>query len=471
MNTEPTIERPGGLSSVEDGVGGRGPALPGAPLSAWYALAVLVLVTLFAFVDRQIFILMAEPIRLHLGLSDLQLGLLQGLGIALFAAIMGYPLGWLADRFDRRAVLAACIVVWSLAVVACGVSRSFGQLLLASAVIGAGEAGLLPVVFGLIPELFAGERRALANSVYSVASRLGASAGIALCGLLIHWVERARPLLPASIGEMETWRLSFFAAALPAPLMVLLLTTIAVPGTARKIAAARVEASPSRLLGHLRRHLRTFLPFFAGIAMVGFGFGAVMNWVTVVVMRMYGATPEQAGNGIGAAMTAGTVVGFVASVYGIRHFTRRFGTRLPIRVMWTASLSGAATTLMLLLARDARDVYVLQGVQLAFIMAAIMIYPTALQDLSPVHLRSQIVALGAVISIAVGATSPVLVGALSDQLKGLPNGLLLASVSVGTVGLLFGGALLWWSESSWEATVRAAGSGVASEAGGAGACP
>jgi MFS family permease len=202
-------------------------AAPKARRWAWYALAVLVATNLFAMVDRQIFLLLAEPIRKALALSDLQLGLLQGTGIALFTALASYPLGWLSDRLDRRWVLASCIAVWSAAVLACGMAQDFVQLLLASALVGAGEAGLGPIVYALIPLLFFGAQRQLANSIFAVTAVGGGALALALSGQLVTWVESARPSLPMALQGLEGWRLSFFAAAMPAPLMILLVLTIA----------------------------------------------------------------------------------------------------------------------------------------------------------------------------------------------------------------------------------------------------
>ena len=85
---------------------------------AWFGLAVLVIVAFFANIDRQILVLLTEPIRQDFGLSDLQIGLLQGAGIALFAGAAALPIGWVADRVDRRLVLAVCILVWSAATAA-----------------------------------------------------------------------------------------------------------------------------------------------------------------------------------------------------------------------------------------------------------------------------------------------------------------------------------------------------------------
>src|SRR3546814_18504123 len=92
-----------------------GRALPKAPLSAWYGLFVLVMTTLFAFVDRQILNLVGPSLQTSLGFTDFQIGMLQGLGLAIFASVAAYPMGWLADRFGRRLILAVGIICWSLA--------------------------------------------------------------------------------------------------------------------------------------------------------------------------------------------------------------------------------------------------------------------------------------------------------------------------------------------------------------------
>ena len=130
-----------------------------APLSAWYALGVLTLVTLFSFVDRGVLILQAEVIRKAFSLSDVQLGFLQGPGVAIFAALAAYPVAWLADRYDRRAVLAGSVLFWSLAVIGSGLAQTYEQMVLACALVGAGEAGLVPIVYALIPDLFPEKRR------------------------------------------------------------------------------------------------------------------------------------------------------------------------------------------------------------------------------------------------------------------------------------------------------------------------
>src|SRR5437870_8875185 len=102
-------------------------------IGAWLSLAVMVAVMLFAMIDRQVFGLVAAEMSNTLHLSNTQLGLIQGLGFAAFTFIAAYPIAWLADRFDRRWVLAGCILSWALGTAACGLASGFVTLFVASA--------------------------------------------------------------------------------------------------------------------------------------------------------------------------------------------------------------------------------------------------------------------------------------------------------------------------------------------------
>src|SRR3546814_10917773 len=115
--------------------------------------------TLFAFVVRQMLSLVAPALQTSLGFSDLQLGMLQGLGMAVFASVASYPMGWLADRYGRRLILALGVACWSLATGLFAFQQSFGGLFAATIGIAIGEAGLEPIVFALIPDLFFEDRK------------------------------------------------------------------------------------------------------------------------------------------------------------------------------------------------------------------------------------------------------------------------------------------------------------------------
>jgi MFS family permease len=428
-----------------------------APLSAWYALGVLTVVLMFATIDRAIIALLAEPIKKSLGLSDLQLGLIQGTGIAVFAALAAFPLAWLADKYGRRLVLGGSIVVWSAAVVGCAMARSFEQMMLATAMLGAGEAGLAPITYALIAEKFRGNKRQLANSVFVLVAAAGGGAAMVITGQLVQAADAARAFLPAAWQGLENWRISFLLAAMPAPVMVLLAMTIRQAPRVR-VAVQQVQEAASgsalTLREHLRRHGGTLFPFFFGVGLSIFSFSAVGSWIAVICMRLFGQTAVQVSNAMAAIGLAAVALGFVISTYGIRYFSKRMGAVLQVRTIWIVTLGGTITSFSMSLATSATHVYAIQAVQAVMLTAASMLFPTALQSMAPLHLLGRVVAIQTTINLAMGASAAPLVGWISDHLSHRPDGLLVAASGVAVVGLLCATILLRWSERGYAKTIE-----------------
>ena len=102
------------------------------PGYAWYVVVILTIAYVFSFLDRQILALLVEPIRADLGISDTQMSLLQGLAFGIFYTLLGIPIGRLADRRSRRAIIATGTTIWCLMTAACGLAKNFPQLFLAN---------------------------------------------------------------------------------------------------------------------------------------------------------------------------------------------------------------------------------------------------------------------------------------------------------------------------------------------------
>ena len=110
-------------------------------------LAVLLLAYIVSFVDRQILNLLIGPIRQDLAISDLQMSFLQGAAFALFYVTLGLPIGRLADRWNRKLIIAIGVLLWSLMTMSCGFAASFWMLFLSRVGVGIGEAALSPAAF------------------------------------------------------------------------------------------------------------------------------------------------------------------------------------------------------------------------------------------------------------------------------------------------------------------------------------
>lgn len=166
---------------------------------AWVALATLWFIYVLNFLDRQLLSILAKPIQDTLHISDGQLGLLGGLYFAFFYCFIAIPVGWLADRTNRVAVVAVACGVWSAATMACGLSRNFGELAAARMTVGFGEAGGVPPSYAIITDYFPPGRRGMALGLFNLGPPVGAAIGIAF---------------GASIAAAFSWRDAFIAIGL-----------------------------------------------------------------------------------------------------------------------------------------------------------------------------------------------------------------------------------------------------------------
>ncbi len=166
---------------------------------AGLVLAMLLLVYIFNFVDRQILAILAAPIQQELHLSDRQLGLLGGIAFALLYSTLGVPLAWLADRTSRSWVITGSLVLWSGFTALCGLAGGFWHIFLARLGVGIGEAGGVAPSYAIISEYFSPRRRAFALSVYSLGIPLGSAAGVLAGGYIAARVD---------------WRAAFIAVGL-----------------------------------------------------------------------------------------------------------------------------------------------------------------------------------------------------------------------------------------------------------------
>lgn len=434
-------------------VAGTPVAMPGAdggrdtgavPLSSWLALAAIVVVAIYSIVDRQIFVLFAEAIRKEMLLSDTQVGLVQGVGLALVGVITTYPISWLADRYDRRWIVAGCVILWSVAIVICAAAPSFGWLFVGAALVGIGEAGVGPAGFAMIPDLFPQQARQLANSVFAIATRLGGAFGAYVAGMLGVAAMGLHPVLPSGLQPWAEWRLAFLLAVvfLPVAVALILLLPRRAAGTPVQMRAdargadAQGVAAPG-LIRFVRQHARAQCGVLAGQFFMTFGLVSVAAWIPIVAQRDFGQTPAEGGAWLGAMAIVTGLIGFTIGTIGLRVLQPRFGARLPmLAVAGTIVVSALCSTLIGLFGRSVMSLYVLWGFQAIFLMIASMVLPTIMQNMTPVHLRARVFAMFGLVGMLAGGFSPPLVGLLSDALGTMPHKLLIAAMSVSVVALL-----------------------------------
>ena len=135
------------------------------PARAWYAVAVFTLITVLAFVDRQLLVLLVEPIKADLNISDTKMSFLLGFAFIMFYAFLSLPIARLADVYSRKFIVACGVTLWSLMTAACGMAGTYWQLFLARMGVGCGEACNGPATFSIIADSFPPEKLAKATAV------------------------------------------------------------------------------------------------------------------------------------------------------------------------------------------------------------------------------------------------------------------------------------------------------------------
>ncbi len=180
-----------------------------------YALIILTLVYMSSHIDRSIVGILAQPIKEDLGLSDTQLGFVGGLAFAVFYATLGIPLALLADRSNRRNIIAVAVTVWSVMTAACGFAGNFAQLVLARIGVGIGEAGSTPQSHSMIADMYAPHERSRAMSVYTLGVVFGVMLGFMIGGYVsTHWGWRTAFFVAAALNSAGNGVL-FFGSPIP----------------------------------------------------------------------------------------------------------------------------------------------------------------------------------------------------------------------------------------------------------------
>jgi MFS family permease len=165
------------------------------------------LVATFNFADRSVFAVTAQQIKVDLQLTDFQLGILQGLAFALLYAVLGVPIGRLAERMSRVRIITAAILFWSTMTMACSAVGNFAQMMLCRVGVGMGEAGSQPATSSLVGDLFPRERRASVMGLILLGSPIGTFIGASVGG---------------AVTGMWGWRAAFIVMGLPGVVIGLL---------------------------------------------------------------------------------------------------------------------------------------------------------------------------------------------------------------------------------------------------------
>jgi MFS family permease len=409
---------------------------------AWWTLIILTLAYILSFVDRLAISVLVEPIKQDLGLSDIQIGLVQGLAFAVFYAIMGLPLGRIADLHNRRWLIVVGVLLWSVATAATGLAMTFAAIFAARVLVGVGEASLSPAAYSMFSDLFSRERLARAIGVYTTGGVLGS--GLALLAgsaVLAHFSSKGGGDWPI-VGTLAPWQSTFVAIGLPGVVLALIIAlTVREPDRKGDVTRPSIK----EVLMYVRQEIGTYGAIFAAFALLGIVAYAYVSWAPTYLVRRFGIEPSQAGMWFGGVMLTAGVIGPLAGGAACDALLKRGKQSAPLLVMgvlFTLIIPVAALGFSL----PSREATIVAMALLSFAFTAMLGLPhVAIQLLSPNRMRGQVAGLNLMISNIVGiGVAPVLVPLAA---RGMFGGEIGPAMSL-VMGLAAAaGALVAWSAS------------------------
>jgi MFS transporter, Spinster family, sphingosine-1-phosphate transporter len=266
---------------------------------AYSALALLLGINLFNYIDRQVLAAVEPEIRAtFFAPNDPNAMAATGLlGDAFLVTYMvSAPLlGWLADRFSRWLIVGSALTLWSLASGATGLAGSFAILFMTRILVGIGEGGYGPAAPTILADLFPIEKRGRILAIFCSAIPVGSALGYILGG---------------QIGVRYGWRWAFYLVVPPGLLFALLCFFRSDPERSR---ARRQAASRVRIVDYLGLfRIRSFTINTLAQAAMTFAVAGIGFWVAEY-FRFRGQAPASAKTLFGAILV---VAGLTSTLLG-----------------------------------------------------------------------------------------------------------------------------------------------------------
>jgi predicted MFS family arabinose efflux permease len=377
------------------------------PLYRNYVLAVITAVYSLNLVDRMLVVLLLEPIKRDLHLSDTQLGFVTGIAFALFYSLLGIPIARWADRGNRVTITSLAIGLWALTVMACVGVTTYALLVAARVAAAVGESGCKPPTYSLIGDYFPqpGERTR-AMSIYS----LGSPLAIIISFFVGGW-----------LNQVYGWRITFFLMGCPGLILAALVKlTVREPRQKTLDQTPLHRALPStmtvlRVLWHQRscRHLGIALILLYTVSL------GLSPWYAAFMIRSHGMTTRELGMWLGLTVGVGGIAGSLLGGYAA---TRWFSNNERGQMRLTAVTAGFLVPCYVAFLTLPQKSQALSALIPLMIVFSIFVAPTytLLQRLVADEMRATAMAVLLLLVNLIGmGIGPQMVGLISDLLTPL----------------------------------------------------
>ncbi|MGO9716514.1 MAG: spinster family MFS transporter [Steroidobacteraceae bacterium] len=370
----------------------------------WYVLILTCLIYAINIADRYVVSTVLEPIRIELHLDDAGVAFLTGWPLAIFYVTFGIAVSWLADRSNRRNILAISLIVWSAFTALCGLSRTYAEFFLGRIGVGVGEAGGTPPSTAIVSDYFPADRRPMAMTVLALGAPIGAWLGANMAGAIAH---------------AYSWRAAFLALGVPG-----LLVGIIVYITVREPARGRLDAIVDEIKPSLWESLKflwhqkaAFHVVMGGGLCALWGWGLIY-WTPTYLQRAYNLDVGQAGAVTGDIHLWG---GSLATV-GTAWFLSRPYMADPRRVVWLLAAGIGLATIPSMIAYWTHSLEMCKIMFCMFIPAIYFYIGPCfglLNNLAPCRMRNMFIAISLLVANVLNLmVAPWFVGLLSNWFAG-----------------------------------------------------
>jgi MFS family permease len=383
---------------------------------AWLTIGLLFLASIVSVIDRQILSVVTDPIRADLGISDVQISLLQGLAFGLFYATMGVWLGLVADRTNRRNLIVFGIVLWSLATVGGGIAANFGQFFVSRMLVGLGEASLSPAAISLIADLFPAGKRGRPIGVFLMGQAVANGVALAISGGILKAAAAGQFLGVPLLGALEPWRLLFVVCGLGGGLIGLAFFLVREPARGKLAHTTGFAEQARHSISYITRNLGQYAGLYLGFAIYFLGAYGAGLWQVVFVSRQYGMSPAEVSLIFGPIAIVFGLAGPMIGGWLVDKVVGRSGTGGLLRLLSFAPLLAVPSALAVF-APTAHVAIFLAATQSgisAIVGSATLAY---LQSDMPAELRGFSVSLTGLVNTLLGhALGPMLVALTTERI-------------------------------------------------------
>jgi MFS family permease len=378
------------------------------------ATVLLALASMGSQFDRTVINLMVGPLKATFSLDDTHFGMLQGVAFGIFYVVACVPIGRLADRYQRRLIIAAGIGLFSLFAMGSGLARSYLQLFLTRIGVAVGEASLTPAGLSMLSDLYSPDRLSRPISAFLMSAPVGQGLAFMAGGSLLHFLTTSAALTLGPLGSLAPWQSAFIIVGAPVLLLVPLFLLQREP--ARRGPGGVSPLTVAEVIEVLRSRARAIVPMFAGFAMVNLVSYTLFIWTPAFMQRSYGWNTAQIGMAFGLViLVCGTGGVFFAGWLSDR-LTHAGRPDAQLRVaafgFVGCGVFGALAPLM-------PNAHLALAMLAPAIFLSMMPYPcagTAIQLIVPNRARGQVTALYVTMTTLVGlVVGPLVVGLMTDH--------------------------------------------------------